>query len=127
MAAVIGPALARGETVLCDRFADATLAYQGYGRGLDLELLRSLAGIATGGLVPDLVLLLDLPVVEARARLAARGRAADRLEREAPAFHERVRAGYLALAREDARIVVLDAGQPPAELLDAALRAYRSS
>ncbi|MDI6710762.1 MAG: dTMP kinase [Thermoanaerobacterales bacterium] len=93
---VIAPALRRGTVVLCDRFADSTLAYQGYGRGLDLELLRRINDLATGGLYPALTVVLDLPVDEARLRLADGRR--DRLEREAADFHERVRAGYLALA-----------------------------
>lgn len=93
---VIAPALRRGAVVLCDRFADSTLAYQGYGRGLDLEPLRRINDLATGGLYPALTVVLDLPVDKARLRLPDGRR--DRLEREAADFHERVRAGYLALA-----------------------------
>ena len=96
---VIRPRLQRGEVVLCDRFSDSTLAYQGYGRGLALDALRQLQVEATGGLVPDLTLLLDLPVEAGLARIP-RG-AKDRLDRETIAFHERVHAGYRAMAAQD--------------------------
>jgi dTMP kinase len=117
--AVIRPALHRGAVVLCDRFTDSTLAYQGYGRGISLEVIRQANAIATGGLSPDLTVLLDLP---AEAGLARRlGEAApDHFEREAIAFHERLRAGFLTLAAaEPGRWLVLDALRPPAELTDA--------
>lgn len=108
---VIRPALARGEWVVCDRFTDATRAYQGSGRGVDSRLIESLAEAVHGGLEPDCTLLLDLPVSVGLAR--ARDRAAgssDRFEAETAAFFERVRAGYLALARrEPARFRVIDA------------------
>jgi dTMP kinase len=125
---VIEPALRAGRVVLCDRFAAATLAYQGYGRGVDLETLRTLARIATNGREPDLTLLLDVDVERSRERVAARARAsgvpADRLEREGASFHERVRDGYLTLARADgARWTILDGTNPPAEVSDAAFRA----
>jgi len=121
---VIEPALACGQWVLCDRYVHATLAYQGYGRGLDREALRRLAAFATGGLMPDLTLLVDIPVSLSRKRIVARasasGIAADRLEREETAFHERVRSGYLELAREDERITVLDGTLSESALLEAA-------
>jgi dTMP kinase len=117
----IRPAIAAGVTVLCDRFTDSTLAYQGYGRGLDLGLLRRLCDDATGGLEPDLTFVLDLPVAQSRRRLAARNQRRDRLEREDEAFHERVRAGFLALAASGMRYHVLDAAQPPADLVACAL------
>jgi dTMP kinase len=122
VAKVIEPALERGEVVLCDRFIHSTLAYQGYGRGIDLGLLRSLCDAATGRLVPAMVFLLDIPVAISRERIAARCLPADRLENESLAFHESVRSGFLELAAADASIRVLDATQPPAAVLAAALR-----
>jgi dTMP kinase len=111
---VIRPALARGEWVVCDRFTDATRAYQGSGRGVSAGLIESLAAAVHGGLAPDCTLLLDLPVSAGLAR--ARGRAAgdaDRFEAETQAFFEKVRAGYLELARrEPQRFRVLDATAP---------------
>lgn len=111
---VIRPALARGEWVVCDRFTDATRAYQGSGRGVDADLIESLAAAVHGGLAPDCTLLLDLPV--SVGLLRARGRAAgdaDRFEVETQAFFEKVRAGYLELARrEPERFHVIDAAAP---------------
>jgi dTMP kinase len=108
---VIRPALARGEWVVCDRFTDATRAYQGSGRGVDPQLIESLAAAVQGGLAPDCTLLLDVPVSVGLAR--ARGRAAgdaDRFEAETQAFFEKVRAGYLELARRaPERFQVIDA------------------
>ena len=123
---VVKPALAQGSVVLCDRYIDSTIAYQGYGRGLDLDRLRQLNELATGGLKPDLTLLLDLDVAAGLARVAA-SRPIDRLENEAIAFHERIRAGYRALAAaEPARFVVVDAAQPP-ERVQQALRSAVAS
>ena len=111
---VIRPALARGEWVVCDRFTDATRAYQGSGRGVDRELIESLAAAVQGGLEPDCTLLLDVPVSVGLAR--ARGRAAgdaDRFEAETQVFFEKVRAGYLGLARRaPERFHVIDATAP---------------
>lgn len=105
---VIRPALSRGEVVLCDRYFDSSLAYQGAGRGLSAELLRAVTREATGGLSPDLTLLLDLDPAVGLNRAAARGQT-DRLERADLAFHERVRQGFLALAgAEPERFTVLD-------------------
>src|SRR6185436_227754 len=88
---------------------DSSLAYQGYGRGLSLDALRAMAAVATGGLVPETTFLLDVPVEEGLARAGRRGQH-DRLESERREFHERVRAGYLCLAREEpARWIVVDA------------------
>ena len=113
VAEVIAPALKARTMVLCDRFLDATIAYQGFGRGLDVEPLLELCLIATQRIAPDLTFLVDVPVEVSHARLLARGRA-DRLEREGPEFHARVREGYLWLARRFAnRFVVLDGTQPP--------------
>jgi len=121
---VIEPALGAGIVVLCDRFGEATLAYQGYGRGLDLRRLRKLIACATGGRVPDLTLLVDIDVALSRERVTLRAHAAsdaiDRLEREGAAFHERVRAGYLDLARGNARIAILDGALPRETLLERA-------
>lgn len=97
----IKPSLAAGRIVLCDRYADSTMAYQGYGRGLDLGMLAALTEIATGGLRPDLILLLDLDVSAGLSRRRIRGEEMNRLDLEAVAFHERVRAGYRLLADAD--------------------------
>ena len=111
---VIEPALARGDVVLCDRFAGATYAYQGYGRGLPLDELRRLQTFAAGALTPALTVLLDLPVATGLARRGAAGEV-NRLDAAGLDFHRRVRAGYLALAAaEPARWVVLDAARPVA-------------
>jgi len=114
---IIQPALASGKIVLCDRFTDSTLAYQGYGRGADFGALRQMNLIASGGIVPDLTLLLDCPVELALSRTARRVKEQratenpeDRFEREQVKFHERVRRGFQELARaEPERIHVLDA------------------
>ncbi len=109
---LIRPALAAGEWVLCDRFEDSTLAYQGYGRGFDLSELQAVNHFATHGLKPDLTVLLDVTPETSRARLLARQSATatlpDRIEGEADEFHIRLRDGFLNLARrEPARFVVL--------------------
>lgn len=112
---VVLPALAAGHVVLCDRFTDSTLAYQGYGRGLPRDLIRRINALATGGLVPRRTFLLDLPPA---AGLSRQKRAdQNRLDRESLAFHERVRAGFLQLAAEEPeRIVVVNAARPPSEI-----------
>ncbi|UFP93606.1 dTMP kinase [Gloeobacter morelensis] len=113
LARVVRPALAAGAVVLCDRFCDSTVAYQGYGRGLDLGLIEQLNAIAAGGLRPDLTfwLKLDPPVGLAR-RLAGNGNTPDRIEAETLAFHRRVHAGFAALAsRYPERIRSVDAAQ----------------
>ncbi|HVW69056.1 MAG TPA: dTMP kinase [Steroidobacteraceae bacterium] len=111
---LIRPALARGEWVVCDRFTDATRAYQGYGRGVDLAWIEALAQAVQGGLQPDCTLLLDLPPATGLARARQRsGLAADRFEAETEAFFAKVRAGYLELARrEPHRIRTIDAARP---------------
>jgi dTMP kinase len=127
VADVIRPALAAGTIVLCDRYVHSTLAYQGYGRGLDLDLLQSLCSDATGDLMPDLTLLLDVSSATSRERLAARGEGHDRLERQPERFHRRVRDGFLALAAQDPRVKVIDGErEPDAVLVDAmnALHAF---
>ncbi len=120
---VIAPALARDETVICDRFADSTVAYQGYGSGVDHGSLRQLERLATGGLRPDLILLLDVPVAVGLAR-RARGAPSEltRFERSSQhdiPFHERVRQGYLEMAASDPhRWRVIDAGTDPAAVAE---------
>jgi dTMP kinase len=110
VARLITPALERGEWVVCDRFADSTLAYQGYGRGLPLADLRELHRIALGDFAPDLTLVLDLPVELGLARAAARPGSADRFERLDREFHERLRQGFLRIAADEpGRCVVIDA------------------
>jgi dTMP kinase len=117
---LIRPALDRGVWVVCDRFADSTLAYQGYGRGLPLADLRALHRFALGDFAPDLTLILDLPVAEGLARAARRSVGlqptgssrgdADRFERLDAVFHERLRQGFRAIADDNpARCVVIDA------------------
>src|SRR5574341_16394 len=117
---VIRPALAAGRIVLCDRFADSTVAYQGLGRGLDLGLIQALNAMATDGLRPDLTLLLDLDPEAGLARVGQRVNPPadrhDRIEGEVLGFHQRVRAGYLAIAAaEPDRVVLLDASHGMAE------------
>jgi len=120
---VVIPALEQGKIVLCDRHTDSTLAYQGYGRGIDLGLLRSLNHIASQGIKPDLTLLFDCPVEIGLSRTAQRqsqtasGRNEDRFEREKIEFHERVRAGFLELARaEPDRFRIIDAARSAEEV-----------
>jgi dTMP kinase len=154
VAEVIGPALARGRIVVCERYLDASLAYQGVARGLGVDLVRAVNDAATGGLRPDLTLLLDLDPETGlrRARAASRLRGTsqrdapasagagsegweggDRMERETLAFHARVREGFLALARiEPQRIRVVDARRPVVDVqreitaaVDGLLRAER--
>jgi len=114
--AVIRPALARGDWVLCDRFTDSTIAYQGYGRGLGLEKIDQLKELAQGGLEPDLTLLLDAPVdvgmKRARARAQVLAEETDRIEAEAISFFEKVRQGFLELSQRHSRFRVIDATAP---------------
>ena len=113
LARVIRPALARGEWVLSDRFTDATYAYQGGGRGLDMQRIAELERMVQGELRPDLTLLLDLPVTTGLARAAGRAEAPDRFEKEAAAFFERVRTTYRERAtQEPERIRIVDASRP---------------
>jgi len=110
---VIRPQLARGGIVLSDRYADSSLAYQGYGHQLDLEVLKTISRLATGGLVPDLTLCLDVPVeIGLRRKAGGSGDAWNRMEQKEAAYHERVRAGYLEMAaQEPDRWAVLDTTQ----------------
>jgi dTMP kinase len=117
------PAMAAGRWVLCDRFTDASYAYQGGGRGVDAASIAELERIATGGLKPDLTLLLDLPVAHGRARASQRSDA-DRIEAERDDFFERVRTAYLVRAQaEPQRFRVIDASQPADAVLQAAVAA----
>lgn len=120
VAHVVRPALARGAVVVCDRYLDSSVAYQGYGRDLGPQRVRDLSLWATGGLVPDLSVLLDVDPRRGLARFAQR----DRLEAEPVEFHDRVRAGFLQIAAaEPGRYVVLDADRPAADLAQIVLAA----
>jgi dTMP kinase len=124
---VVRPALVRGEVVLCDRYADSTLAYQGYGRGLDLAMLRTITAFATGGLVPDLTIYLDIEAEEGLRRKYRAFQAGEtewnRMDRQAIDFYRRVREGYLAMAAAaPGRWLVLDASRP-IEAIQADIRA----
>jgi len=106
---VILPALRRGEHVVCDRYHDSTTAYQGYGRGLDLDAIRRINAVATAGTDPDLTILVDITVEEIGRRKNAAGTGFDRMESAGRDFYTRVREGYLILAREDPeRFLVVD-------------------
>jgi dTMP kinase len=118
VATVIRPALERGDVVICDRFADSTTAYQGYGRSVDLASIDDLNRIACGDVRPDLTVLIDLPVAEGLARKASEE--ADRFMRSDESFHERVSQGYLTLAaKEPRRWIVVDGQQPPDAVTEA--------
>jgi dTMP kinase len=122
VAEVVRPALAAGRIVVTDRYVGSSLAYQGHGRGLPLDEVAALSRFATGGLDADLVVLLTVPASVRDARLRARGESADRMERAGGAFHDRVEAGFLALAAADPdRWVVVD-GDAPVE--DVAARVW---
>jgi dTMP kinase len=129
----ITPALANGATVLLDRFFLATYAYQGAGRGIPADTITAINGLATAGLVPDLTLLLTLPVAEGLARAAQRG-GHDRMEREKFAFHERVAGAFKTFLEpawqaghpECGPIVLVDASGTETEVLERLLRALRS-
>jgi len=124
---VIRPHLARGGIVLCDRYADSTLAYQGYGHGLELETLHAITALATEGLKPDLIVYLDVDVEEGLQRKLAAHNAGhaewNRIDQQEAAFHRRVREGYLQMAaREPDRWLVINANQP-LEVIQASIRA----
>jgi len=122
VAEIIRPALARGAVVVSDRYADATLAYQGFGGGVELETIRDLNALATGGVMPDLTILLDLDPAEGIRRIS--DRPLDAFEKMDVGFHRRVREGYLEIARaEKNRVVVLSAAQPKDALHAAVVRA----
>lgn len=119
---VIRPALAAGRIVLCDRYDDSSMAYQGYGRGLDLRMLRGICDAATGGLQPDLTLLLDISPEVSRERVSGRG-TENRLDGETLEFYRRARQGFLTMASTQKRWRVFDGLQGARELADAAATA----
>jgi dTMP kinase len=121
VAQVIRPALARGALVLCDRYVDATMAYQGFAQGIDLQTIRDLNALATGGVWPDLTLLLDLEPEAGIARIG--GRRLDAFERMDVAFHRRVRDGYLEIARMDKTRVAVVPGAGGVSAVHAAVTA----
>ena len=120
---VIRPALQRGAVVLCDRYVHSTLAYQGYGRGIAIDMVRSICDAATGGLMPDLTVLVDIPYEVSQRRLTARGDGADRVEQENADFHRRIRQGFLEMAGRDPRMIVVNGELSSQEVLDAAMAA----
>lgn len=119
VARVIRPALDAGRVVICDRYSDSTLAYQGYGRGLDLPMLRLLCLAATAGLEPQLTLLLDVSPEVSLARIGERGNL-NRIDRAGERFAQRARQGFLEMAKSDGRWHVLDGTLPPGDLLESA-------
>ncbi len=122
VAEVIAPALGQKAIVLCDRFVDSSVAYQGYGRGQERRTIDHLNRIAAQGICPDLTIVLDLPVEQGLRRAAGRRRTLDRMERQRRQFHQRVRRGYLDLARDEPwRVKVLDGSQLP-DVVQAAVR-----
>lgn len=122
---VIRPALEAGTLVLCDRYVDSSLAYQGYGREQQLEAVRAICNAATGGLMPDLTVLIDVSYETSRERLHRRGNVDDRLEKMEEAFHRRARAGFLELAKSDPRVVVIDGEREESEVFNSAMEAIR--
>ncbi len=127
---IIQPALQAGRIVLCDRFIDATVAYQGNGRGLDSELIAGLNRVATGGLIPDLTLLFDLSVSVGLERACRRNaiqglQSEERFEQEALSFHSRVREGYRQLAQRERRFRLVDANGSETEIAERVLTVVR--
>jgi len=117
---VIAPALERGEWVICDRYADSTTVYQGYGRGFPVEQMIAINRFAIGGMDPELTILIDIDIEQGFRRIDARGGRPDRIESEAREFHRRVRAGYLELAeRFRARYRIVDGDRSETEVADA--------
>lgn len=110
LANTVRPALEQGTWVLSDRYSDSTIAYQGYGHGLNRDMIAKIHGPATGGMTPDLTVVLDIPVAEGLARAHGRAHAEDRYERMGDSFHERVREGFLHIARQEPnRCAIIDA------------------
>lgn len=117
VAQVIRPALQRGEMVICDRYYDSSTVYQGYGRGLNLHSVRTINAFATGTLVPDLTIFVDIPVEEIERRKIAAGKGYDRMESSGREFFERVRAGYCALCADEPDRVLRVDGMRPVETI----------
>jgi len=109
---VVLPAMEGGIVVLCDRYYDSTTAYQGYGRGIDLDVIQSINRFATGGLVPDLTFFLDIPIREIEKRISAAKTNKDRMESSGMEFYERVREGYLQIAKKEPRYHIINGLQP---------------
>lgn len=123
----VWPALERGAWVISDRFADSTLAYQGFGHGLDAEVIGALYRIAVGHFAPDLTLVLDLPVEKGLERAGARGGAEDRYERMGLSFHQRLRQGFLGIAAANPlRCAVIDAARTPDQVFADILATVRA-
>jgi dTMP kinase len=116
---IIRPRLAEGQTVICDRFTPSTLAYQGYGRGLNTDAIRHVNDIATDGMSPDLIVLLDVPVEEGLGR--KKGKEKDRFESESLAFHTRVRRGYLDMAKADPKRWLVVDGRLPRKVIESTI------
>ena len=116
---IIRPELEKGKTVICDRFTPSTLAYQGYGRGLDTDAIRHVNDIATDGMSPDLIVLLDVPVEEGLGR--KNGKEKDRFESESLAFHTRVRRGYLDMAKADPKRWLVVDGRLPRKVIESTI------
>ncbi len=128
VARVLRPSLAAGAVVVCDRFFDATYAYQGHAGGVDLTQLRNVIDFATGGLAPDLTILLDIDTTEGLARRRREGTGWNRIDAAADEFHERVRTGYLAMAAaEPVRWRVIAADEDPETVSSAVLAAVASA
>lgn len=123
----IWPALDAGKLVVCDRFFDSTLAYQGYGGGVSLAALETLHRLIAGDFKPDLTIVMDIPVEKAFSRIAARPESETRFERKGRAFHERLRQGFLDIAKlEPGRCVVIDASADPSSVQQAIQAALQS-
>ena len=112
VAEVIRPALERGEFVVCDRFFDSTTAYQGFGRGIGMDAITAINGLATGGTVPNLTFVIDIPVEEIERRKRAAGMQFDRMETSGRQFFARVRSGYGEMTRSSSRFVMIDGTRP---------------
>lgn len=115
---VVRPALDGGMIVICDRYYDSTTAYQGYGRGVALNVIRTINQYATGGLSPDITFFLDIPIREIEKRIATAKANRDRMESSGMEFYERVRDGYLQIAKNESRYIILNGLQPVDELHD---------